>query len=85
MCKSLILALPITLSIALSGAAQAESPTDSTLVAAKEATDAGKLAQAIPLYEQAAAQGQASAESDLARIYLEGGDGVVANHDAAMH
>lgn len=84
MYRSLIMALPITLALALPVFAQDRAPTDATRVAAKAATDAGHLAEAISLYEKAAAQGQASAESELARIYLEGGNGVEADYSAAM-
>lgn len=83
--RSVLLALPLTLALALPGAAQGMDPTDPVLAAAKAATDAGDLVQAIELYEKAAAQGQASAESQLARIYLEGGAGIKTDYAAAMH
>jgi len=57
--------------------------TDPKLAAAKAATDAGDLPRAVQLYEQAVAGGKAMAESELARIYLEGGETLAPDYAAA--
>ena len=64
--------------------AQDAGPSDPTLVAAKAATDAGDLTRAIGLYEQAVMEGQASGAAQIARLYMEGGEGLAPDYALAM-
>ncbi|WP_319498540.1 tetratricopeptide repeat protein [uncultured Cohaesibacter sp.] len=75
----------LCLLISLVGAAQAQRmpPEGSIMAEAKAATDAGNLAGAIALYEKAYAGNEPNAAEQLARIYLEGGEGLAADYDAA--
>lgn len=82
--RTLLMAGALALALPAVALAQGMSDTDPTLAAAKAATDAGDLAGAIVLYEQAAAQGVTGGASELARIYLEGGAGVVPDYALAL-
>jgi TPR repeat protein len=84
MIRNALLALVLTAGLPALALAQGMEPSDPTLVAAKAATDAGDLSQAIALYQQAFAQGQASGASQLARLYLEGGAGLAPDYALAM-
>lgn len=57
--------------------------TTALLAQAKAASDAGEMAEALELYQEAAAEGAAGADVQLARIFLEGGDGVAVDYQQA--
>ena len=84
MVRSFALVMALCLAGAAPGYSQGAAPVDPALAAAKAANDAGDLTGAIALYEDAAAAGQSRAESELARIYLEGGPGLPADYAAAQ-
>ncbi|WP_341486009.1 tetratricopeptide repeat protein [Thioclava sp. GXIMD4215] len=75
--------VPVLVSLTTPALADMRTPSDPTMRAAKTATDQGDLAQAVTLYKEAADQGQASAASELARLYLEGGTGLTPDYAAA--
>nr|WP_321459731.1 tetratricopeptide repeat protein [uncultured Cohaesibacter sp.] len=72
--------------LSLFGTAQAQGtpPTGSIMAEAKAATDAGDLVNAVELYKKAYANAEPHAAGQLARIYLEGAQGVPVDSQAAM-
>jgi len=84
MLRTILLCGGLLIGTAAAGWAQGPDPADPTMAAARAAYDAGNLVQSISLYKKAAGQGQAAAESELARIYMQGGTGIAPDYAAAM-
>lgn len=79
-----VLAGVLAMSVSTLALAQDVEPSNPTLAAAQAATDAGDIAQALALYEQAVTEGQASGAAQLARLYMEGGEGLAPDYALAM-
>lgn len=75
--------LSMLIALSLSGAALAQD-WSALLAEAKAASDVGELAQALALYRDAAETGSVEAEVQLARLYLEGGEGLDTDYAAAL-
>ncbi|WP_319498762.1 tetratricopeptide repeat protein [uncultured Cohaesibacter sp.] len=63
--------------------AQKAPPAGSIMAEAKAETDAGNLSAALELYKKAYANNEQRAAEQLARLYMEGGEGITVDYAAA--
>ncbi|WP_319530861.1 tetratricopeptide repeat protein [uncultured Cohaesibacter sp.] len=83
MIRRLFLSICLLFSLLSVAEAQLMAPVGSIMAEAKAATDAKDLARAVELYKTAYVNEEPHAAEQLARIYLEGEDGVAADFTAA--
>jgi len=76
-----------TILLVMTSAAMAQTHVmnDPELAGAQKAMDAGQTAEALALFEEAAAEGDSTAMEHIAQIYLSGGNGVSQDYHAALH